>query len=362
MGFFNYIHSGPRESFEPFRRDHYEVDTPPQVISDTVTDFSGTITSVQDDGERKSVVIDRIVQIERISDQIFKSAKETWSRLALFGTITSVITIVAGAASLAGAIALGILLPPLLLVALAVGLVACAAIGFGAFTSYRTHQARGELALWKDPIEKAIEERRAARQGFFHVQKQDLKGKVVSQQETTKLWKEAIQVSKERFRSLEQENPQAQGKAVEEFFKADLLDSSAVRYAFPHNPPNIQDYYALHTRYCGISIESSQRALGVYQGATHALNHLSHSHAMTSAQIHGTSALLHTLPRTRHGHTAISAVSAGAQVANSFAHLGAIAENSYHTDQQISKINQDKYLMYSALLQPIKAMLDKISA
>ncbi len=355
MGVVDYLISGPSDSFSSLRRDFYPQAPQPITLSDTPQPFSGTITSLSDDGQTKTAIIDNMTRVRTVSDRIFHAARERWSDIWLKTTVTAVITTLGGAGTLAASITLGVCVPPLLPLALVVGAVGLAVIGCGIFASVRAYQADEQYAAWKDVVDIARQQRiRAGREGFSYVHKEQLKSSVVNQAETKALWHQHLASCKAQFRQHAYSYPGLQAQIVKDFFNNSPLESSAVAYAFTNVPPQYLPsntaYPQLHAKYRHICIAANAQKTHVYAQSMQQSNQIRAASSINSLLIHSTLG--------RHPSAAARQVHSLLQVGNSMTSAAAIGANKFMTNQRIEDISRHKDNSLSTLFTEIKSMLE----
>lgn len=140
-----------------YRRDNFPTD-PIIGYSRTEDAFVGKITNCLQDDHNKTIHIDNAYTITTLSDKIRKQNIEVWSRLKNKTKIIFIATVIGGLTGMSSAIALGVLLPNMLTVAMTIGVISVGIFSFSFFLSHRSKQAADQLKLWADPMKGYIEE------------------------------------------------------------------------------------------------------------------------------------------------------------------------------------------------------------
>ena len=139
------------------------------------------------------------------------------------------VTLIGGIAGISSAIALGIIVPPLFPIALAVGSAGLGTLGFSGFTLCRAKEAKRQLQLWEDPVARAQNQRQnVGREGFHYAYTSKLKDSVVSQEELQSLWFRDMDKYVERYNGAVVEMP----SLIREFMEKTPIESSPFTYTF----------------------------------------------------------------------------------------------------------------------------------
>jgi hypothetical protein len=142
-----------------FNKEYFPEDRVTQ-FGDTDS-FRGQITTTAQDDQCKRIDIDNAYSIMTVSDKVRKECTEVWKTLKSKAKITFAATFLGSLAGALAAIALGVgawfLIPPLILAAVAIGLISFGIFAFSFLPFYRLSQADEQLKLWEDPIKNLIE-------------------------------------------------------------------------------------------------------------------------------------------------------------------------------------------------------------
>lgn len=140
-----------------YRRDNLPQDSGIEKFGD-IDSFTGTITQNLQDENAKTIHIDNAYKFTTIADRIRKNNIDIWTRLKNGTKIIFTATIIGSLIGIASAIGLGILLPHMLPVALAIGVIALGIFCFSFFSLHRSKQAVGQIKLWADPTKDYIQQ------------------------------------------------------------------------------------------------------------------------------------------------------------------------------------------------------------
>jgi hypothetical protein len=194
--------------------------------------FDGHAFTNEEDESRTST-IDGVIRVSTVADQVRKDHSSFWNHqrktsLALFAT-----TLIGGIAAAVAAAALVVLCPPLLGVAIAVGVISLTVLGFSGFAYYRHSQAADQFSQWQDPLPGIIRQRqRAGKEGFEYVHARDLKGKSVTPGEVEGFWHTKMETFQQSFLQHIQGVDSIVPRKLRDFFNADLLGEEKLAYAF----------------------------------------------------------------------------------------------------------------------------------
>lgn len=221
MSFVSYLVYGPYGPQEEYRRDYYEPDA---VYSDQSTgNFSGRIVSTRVIDKYEEINIDNAITVKTVANDILNDAKGFWSKQYRNCMITFTVTLIGGIFGIAGAVALGTLCPPLLPLALVVGVLALEIFTGSFFFLYRGQEAKHELEQWGDsPVNKICEQRKKVGEKGFDSLTDDLKGKAVHPDEYKILWYTEMQNWYENFTSYLPVSPRDKVELIRTF----IIDSS----------------------------------------------------------------------------------------------------------------------------------------
>lgn len=231
MSFGQFIIHGAHGPLQKQRRDHYEDD----VIETTGSSgsFNGKIKTLSTDDETKQVLIDNTVKVTTVADRVRDQAKGTWSRLKAESHITFTATLIVGLLAGAAAIAIGVVLPPLWPVAVAVGAVALGILAVSFFTLYRAVVAGRQLAQWKDPLPGMQAQRqKVGRLGFDFAYRTNLKDSIVAPAELKALWFQGMDHYADRFAKIVEGVSTLKVSLVREFMQKAPIASGPFQYTF----------------------------------------------------------------------------------------------------------------------------------
>lgn len=188
----------------PFERNHHQYPADHIYAFKPTHQFQGRITKSEDDLQKSVRVIDGAVVIESVDERTRAAALDHFSRLqemASFNGERHTSSYYKGIAAtfLGAGITLSsvILLPAPYLIGAAAG---AALSGLGIWSTVYNHGAiktideeidtiESKMGEWEDPVEEVIAHRKqTGSQGFQYVYVNELKGKVVHQEEVKELW------------------------------------------------------------------------------------------------------------------------------------------------------------------------------
>lgn len=361
MAFVQYLICGSRHtSVTSFRRDAFSKESQPVTINNGRNAFEGKISSAEDNGQIKTVIIDNVVKIQTLSDSIFQNAKHAWSNLRAKSTLIAAVTCLGGVAAIISAAALGIILPPLFAVAITVGVVGLALLSCGILSSVRSQEAYEQKNAWQNAVQKAQSERiRIGNSGFRYVQKNQCKGSLISQAETEDLWHKDLASLKQKFHQSENADVHTQAKLIKDFFDNGPIQSGALSYAFENIPEqystNSTSYYDLAMRYYKIARQAMEKQSLVYTEQTQQINQIAAVTAQNSMMIEG----MRDLGPYHHPQRSMVNAAAGAfEVANSLGSLAAITANDAQAKRKISEIQSAEAQELSSLFTEVKKLLN----
>jgi hypothetical protein len=188
MSYINFLGCGAQGNQTTYRRDSYKPDTV-QSIGTSHSYKGNTVIQVPQSKTVKEVVIDQAVKVTTVADQVRSDAQELWSGLRTGCLSTFSFTLIVAIGGGVAATLVGVFMPILWPVALAVGIVALIILGFSIWNLCRGIEAKGELNEWEDPLPDFQQKRREIEQkGFYPAYSSNYLGKYVSQEELGKLW------------------------------------------------------------------------------------------------------------------------------------------------------------------------------
>ncbi len=229
------------------QREHLRQQFPQEkksIFRDSGT-FEGKVVSVPcTDVQCEEWDIDGVVRIKTVSEFTRSAQESFWQGLHEKSNKTFAATLITGSVLLTGAIALGVLVPPFLAVAVIIGAIALPILGFSFFMLYRRHQAEEQLLQWKqDPVSEVCRLRtEAGKQGFTYVFENNLKGYAVSNAEARDKYLQKMSDYVLEFQNTETNVKSSQ---VRDFMKTGLLKNEKVDYAFGKEVlPTVMDLQA----------------------------------------------------------------------------------------------------------------------
>lgn len=254
MNFVSFIVRGAHGPQQEYRRDNYDPDSV-KVVGNTGT-FSGkTVTSEK--GKYAETTIDGAVKVKTVVDKIRSEAKSFWSEQHQNCMITFTVTLIGGIAGIAGAIALGVLCPHLLPVALAVGAVALGIFAGSFFFLYRGLEAKHQLAQWHDPVANTLEQRQLVKEkGFYYAFISDLKEKnILHPKEVEGLWHNSMEDYYDKFTSILPDSKSGKVSLIREFMTKSPLNQKAFAHTFGSEAAGAKDFKELSDTFGSVKVQ-----------------------------------------------------------------------------------------------------------
>jgi len=237
MSYVSFLGKGPQGQQQMFRRDFFKPDTVSSIA--TTHTFNGEVTSISNIlnndplKSEKEVIIDSAIKVNTVADKIRAQAQQLWSNLrnGCMGTFTA--TLIGGIAAAIASIAIGVILPPMWPVAVAVGILALGLLGVSAWNLARGVEAKHQLKQWEDPIPAYQNQRRMAEQkGFYHAYSSGYKGRIVSEKELEKLWFTSMDQWADNYEAHIANLNQVKVQDIRTFMEECPLKSQAMAHTF----------------------------------------------------------------------------------------------------------------------------------
>lgn len=233
MSFASYLYNGSAGPNSQYCRQHYpkgEVKS----IATTNKYFGKLGAATEIENTREEVVIDGAVKVTSVAQKVRENAAAFWKKAKSGSFISFTAVLITGVLAGGAAIAIGVALPELWIVAASVGGVALPMLALSIFLLTRAVQAGKKLKEWNDdPVANAQKDRiRIGKEGFYLAYSENLKGKIVSEEEIQALWYRDMDQYVDRFNEGESYHDSRKVSMVREFMTKSPLATAALNYTF----------------------------------------------------------------------------------------------------------------------------------
>lgn len=150
MSFVNFMFRGLGGEQVGFCRSSHPADSGIEKYADVNT-AKGTITKDLQNDSYKTIHVDNAYKFTTLSDKIRSASIRVWQNLQNQSQKAFIACLIGGILGIVTSLALGILLPPLYPVAIAVAILSLAIFGGAGLAKRRSIQAADQMQLWVDP-------------------------------------------------------------------------------------------------------------------------------------------------------------------------------------------------------------------